>query len=211
MITKYISLGNNCEIGMALVKYGYDESSFLRYSGSSIDSLASLINNQFKDVFLLENLTSHYIHMLKDTYYDIRFHTSMKSKFNKEIKQWEFILKDKKQYEIYIQEKAKIEYLIKKWYFQVQNYKIIYFIKDTLFIEKKELIKLINAIKSLGSENFEIYYISLTKWKSKCINYNKIKHLTVSYVDYYAPIECAGKSDENNYKKIFKKIKIRRK
>ena len=115
MYDAYISLGSNCEAGFQLRRIGYNDSSFFRWTLSPYKSTFNLIQNDFKNLFLKENLVPVWDNMVEDTKYKISFHSKLLSKQDEVTKQRSFL--DTYDFEqIYQSEYQKIQHFIQKWY-----------------------------------------------------------------------------------------------
>ncbi len=203
----YISLGNNCEVGMLMKKWGYDNSSFFRYTYSPPSSILKIIQNEFKDIYLFENIIPNTDTLVRDTKNNISFHSKQKSLIDPDSKQRLFIHTEDERIKIFASEKSKISYLIDKWRYQIQDNKhIYYFIKDTNLLGEDFLQKLIDALKNIGNDNFDLVYLSLKKWENKVRRYEKIDKLKIAYLNFYAPNSNVISCDEDSYKGIFEKF-----
>lgn len=112
----YVSLGNNCEVGLQFRRIGYEESSFFRFTSNSLESVLAIIRNDFAGVFQRENLQPHTDDMVMDTRYDIVFHSGLKSVENPGSAQRHF-LPSYDFDEVYgCKDAPKVRHLVAKWH-----------------------------------------------------------------------------------------------
>lgn len=75
----YVSLGHNCEAGLQFRRIGYEESSFFRFTSNSFESVLAVIRDDFAGVFQRDNLQPHTDDMVRNTLYEIVFHSDLRS------------------------------------------------------------------------------------------------------------------------------------
>jgi hypothetical protein len=116
-----------------------------------------------------------------------------------------FVIKEKDRKKIYSLEKNKINYFIDKWNKQIKNNNtILYFLKSKTPLQEKKLDQIVESIKQLGSENFDIVYLILPHWNIKTKN----KHIIFEQLSKHAPGSNASDSDTRSYKILFSKYKV---
>ena len=188
---------------MKMRKIGYDKSSFFRFTFCPFDSLCKILKNDFSDIYNYEYLIPHTENMVKNTKYNITFHSKMISQ--RVEKMCEFVLPDRERRKIYEEEYKKNIYLINKWKDQIKNgNKIVYFLTSPTQLSKNQLIELRNLILHMGSNNFKIVYLTLEHWNTN-ISLAKIE---VEKLKFFAPYNDVLASDDNSYERIFTNFKL---
>ena len=220
MYDSYISLGDNCESGLQFRRIGYEDSSFFRFTRYfSFSTLVKIINNDFKDIYLKNNLIPTTDNMVKDRFYNIIFHSRLKSHINKQNQR---VFNSNYDFdEIYNVELSKIYYLADKFR-QIASSKkrCLYFLKSDYFdLTINDLESLIGIIlDKYPNHLFDILYLT-TKKK----NYRKLSEahelsplkdrIIIKYFSKFAPYDSALQSDRSAWNKIFvnfplKKLKV---
>jgi Putative papain-like cysteine peptidase (DUF1796) len=136
MYDSYISLGDNCEIGLQFRRIGYEHSSFFRFTASPFKSTYQIIENDFQNIFLKENLVPRVCRdretvMVRDTKYDIGIHAAMP--YVKTEKGKNLFIQNEAFNAAYDREYSKVRYLIEKWNSLVKSdQNVLYLINDLL-------------------------------------------------------------------------------
>ena len=79
-LQRFESLGDNCEFAFFLRESGYDEGSLFRWTLiKNYHALLKLIESDFADFYIYENLTPSWQDMVLDQKHDLCFHTEMYS------------------------------------------------------------------------------------------------------------------------------------
>ncbi len=196
----YISLGDNCEVGLQFMRYGYNESSFFRYVACDIDSLANLIENEFNGIFLFENLVPSYDDMVRDVKYGIAFHSDMKSSIVDGVRV--FLHEEVERKQVYQAEYSKVIYLLEKWRSQIlARESVLYFIKSNREINKEQFSAIFGFIDPYGSGN-----VKLVNLVDRDLDfYVKDGRLIYECVSRFAPFDRATDAVIGEYDYIFKK------
>lgn len=129
-LSSFESLGTNCEFGFVQRALDYEESSLLRWAYTDdITALCEAIDSHFAGLFAFENLApAGGGTMVRDGLVRIAFHTKMLSSQKGE--EWEFVLPEATQLQIFKQEQKKIQYLLKKFEHNLAGSDRIYVLKN---------------------------------------------------------------------------------
>jgi len=197
----FVSLGNNCEIGLQLRRVGYDKSSFFRFTYCNYASLVNILENQFRDIFLLENLIPHTDNMVKDTKYNIVFHSKLHSTLRDGSREF---IRNKDFKEVYTQEFEKHNYLIQKDMALFRSkQKILFFIKSNMLLQMEQLDKLVDIFKKYNPDmKFQILYITPQPY----ISSNDF--VSIEKISKYAPDANVHDVDLDYYNKLFMQLNI---
>lgn len=119
-IDRFENLGDNCEFAFYLRSSGVDEGSLFRWTlVKNYWSLLNLIQADFQDLFEFENLRPSWQDMVLDTKYDMCFHTKM---YSENINgKWSWNQGEEELNNIFLEEKNKIAYLVKKFKSSLAN------------------------------------------------------------------------------------------
>jgi tetratricopeptide (TPR) repeat protein len=126
----YISLGSNCEAGLQFRRFGYEESSFFRFTLSSFAATFAALESDFAGMFKRDNIRPHTDGMVHDIGSGITFHSDLKSAINPQSGRREFLTEYDFD-EVYgMNERPKIRHLIAKWRALTQSQQnVLYFLK----------------------------------------------------------------------------------
>lgn len=206
MYDKYISLGSNCEAGFQFRRIGYDESSFFRWTLSSFDSTYKLIQNDFQDVYLQENLVPVWDNMVEDSKYNISFHSQLLSNKDPETNQRYFLDNDNFDI-IYQEEYLKIEHFIQKWFSLVQSEQyVLYIIKQEKNSSRANAEKLLKLFEDkYPTHRYTIAYIQDKQFYEGNWQLPKLKNI---YFSRFAPISQADDGEIADWDRLFQQFPL---
>ena len=207
MYDTYISLGTNCEAGFQLRRIGHNESSFFRWTLSPYRSTFNLIENDFQDLYLPENLVPVWDNMVEDTKYKISFHSKLLSKQDQNSQQRVFL--DSYDFEqTYQEEYRKIKYLVQKWYDLVNSDRsVLYIIKQEQHGSKYNAKKLLDLFEAkYPHHQFAIAYIQHQDKQDAPWEYTKLHNI---YFPRFAPIDHADCGDLNSWNELFTRFPLK--
>lgn len=207
---QYISLGDNCEAGFQFWRINYNESGIFRFVVIDSDKLIALIENDFKNLFVKENLKPASVdHMVRDTKTHVAFHSMLYSKVDTESGKRCF--RDDYDFDdVYNSEKNKVDYLVKKWRQLVASQeKVLYFIKKNQSSNREDAEKILRTFQSCyPSHNFLILYIQPRKLEETSWGYEKLHNV---YVDFLAPYENSKNgADRAGWDDLFTQYPLRK-
>ena len=197
----YVSLGFNCEIGMQFVRIGYEVSSFFRYTFSPNESTLNLIRNDFRDIYLKENLVPHTDSMVRDVKYNIMFHSPLASALEPMTGQRRY----RKDYDfdaVYANDYRKIVYFIDMWNALAGSEKrVVYFMKaepnsGRAFAERV----LATFHEKYPGHRFTIVYLQPESMREPDWS---LPGLVNYYLPSFAPIESAHVVDTAAWDRLF--------
>lgn len=188
-LSRFESIGNNCEFAFFLRQNGVEIGSLFRWTLiHNYTSIINLLSQDFNSLYLYENLQPVYQNMVKDKYYNIDFHTEMFSE--QKNNQWEWCYDFKKNHNIYLNEKEKINYLVEKFKMSLLNPHKILVIKQNerpilgAAYELSQMLRKIGCAKLLCVEDTTI------PQKFGQV-YNLTENLYIGFVDRFAPYDAA--------------------
>jgi hypothetical protein len=113
-LSRFETLGDNCELGLLQRSYGVEYSNLFRWSYSfSVQNVINILDRRFDGLFKFENLTPREGgDMVNDVANNIAFHSDMRSTL--EGARWTFVNTDEERRKIYSSEEKKIAYLTDK-------------------------------------------------------------------------------------------------
>jgi tetratricopeptide (TPR) repeat protein len=202
----YISLGDNCEAGLQFLRISYTESSFFRFTSSTFVSVFKILQNDFKDIFDREYIIPRpkCERMVKNTKYNIAFHSKLVSTINPVTGEQAFSLNYNFD-EVFNNEKNKINYLIQKWNdLMNSNKKILFILKNDSqerVLKQKDLEKLVCLfLEKYSNRNFKIICLQLSKFKESKWN---SEYLINHYFPCFAPRNSAKSADLKSWDNLF--------
>lgn len=202
----YVSLGENCEAGLQFLRINYAESSFFRFTSNTFLSVFKILKNDFKDIFAKEYIVPRpkCKHMVKNTKYNIAFHSKLISTINYATGEQAFSL-DYNFDEVFNNETNKINYLIQKWHdLMNSNKKILFILKNDSqerVLKQRDLEKLVCLfLEKYSNRNFKIICLQLSKFKESKW---KSEYLINHYFPYFAPRNSAKDADLKSWDNLF--------
>ena len=192
------SIGDNCEVGANLARFGITDGDLLRYALSNIDAVEKLFRNRFHGLFeeLYSGSNGKLVFCKK---YNIGFHTKFTLKNNN----GNYYLDDKTSIykDEYIIEKSKIDYLVKRLLTILNGLDSTLFVyKSSNFINYNKLNEFSDTVSSLYSRL--PFKILVLKTKMQEAIGEPGNNINVRYLDYIAPNENTIKGgDWNNWSK----------
>ncbi|NPA24730.1 MAG: hypothetical protein GXO34_02760 [Deltaproteobacteria bacterium] len=205
----YISLGDNCEPGLQFRRIGYQRSSLFRYTTVTSNALITLINNDFSDLFLKENLEPAAVdHMVFDRGSGMAFHSRLYSRFDPDIGKRTFRT-DYDFDKIYRQEKNKVDYLVDKWHkLAASSQKVLYFFKNNQGSSRKEAVALRDTLANRYPEHdFLILYLQPRSLFEPPWGEARLANV---YLDHLAPYDNALKgADRQGWNHLFRNYPLK--
>lgn len=188
-LSRFESLGDNCEFGLFLQKSKNNKSSFFRFVRIlDYSKVNELIENNFSDIFLFENLIPTTEEMVFDKKYKMSFHTTLRSHQEKEI--FEFNYSGEQLLNAYNTELEKIKYLSRKFLHDLKTANKIYVLKTNEFTSIYEINLLSQTLLSKG--NCKILNVRATNESKKLFTIEKLnKNLFIGYIDEFADYNSA--------------------
>jgi Putative papain-like cysteine peptidase (DUF1796) len=205
MYDSYISLGDNCEVGLQLRRIGYEHSSFFRFTASPFKSTYQIIENDFQNIFLKESLVPRVCRdretvMVRDTKYDIGIHAAMP--YVKTEKGRNLFIQNEAFNAAYDREYSKVRYLIEKWNSLVKSdQNVLYLIKAQDNTSRENAEKLLDLLnRKYPNHHFSIVYLQLEKYREPDWG---IPRLYNRYLPRFAPFSHAKGGDAPSWDKLF--------
>lgn len=203
-LDRFENLRDNCEFAFYLRDAGLDEGSLFRWTlVRNYWSLLRLLQSDFKDLFIFDNLQPSWQDMVLDKNYDFCFHTKMFSE-NHDGK-WLWQQDTQELHNIYQHEREKVSYLVSKLKKSLENEKRIFVIKNNANDLDDFSIQLASELKRHG--NAKLLHIKSTEGKQSD-NRNQIEkvasNLYVSYIDKFAPYNKADAYSKEGWDTVVK-------
>lgn len=205
MYDAYISLGTNCEAGLNFRRIGYEVSSFFRFTSSSYESTMQLIERDFKDVYLKENIQPVLDHMIRDLGTSIVHHTALHSKEENGVRQFS---PDYDFEEAYAKEASKIQYFVQKWNdLTASDQKVLYIFQNPHFTSRQRAEDMLALLRrKYPKHNCDLLYIQLEahrepEWPTEGL-FNR-------YFARFAPYDDAYSYDQAAWDRIFAEFPLK--
>jgi hypothetical protein len=196
---KFESLGDNCEFGFIQRAQGYEEGGLFRWARiMDVDDVIKIIDNDFADAYLFENLNPMDIDMMMDDKYGIMYHTEVLSERIDGV--WNAKMNKSEQKAIYEREYSKRLYLIDKTrdLLKSGNKHFVFKMNETPNVE--DVIRLYDAIRRFG--NNTMLFVR-TGPKESVGKVESIKDdLYVGYISKFAPYERADDFQEEDWNRV---------
>ncbi|WP_392553419.1 DUF1796 family putative cysteine peptidase [Orbus wheelerorum] len=207
---RFESLGYNCEFGFVLRKNNNEISSFFRWTFiHDYKDLCNIISNEFKDVFLYENLSPSIQSRtsVTDNLYNIRFHSVIHNHLVNE--KAEYLDENELVKEKYDQEFQKFMYLKNNFLHNLHNKKMVYVIKSIYSNEMPEIIKLSEIIRKKSKNKCQVLCVTIIDNKKDLFKIKKVaKSLYIGYIDKFSPQSQADDCNYDGWKKLLKNAEI---
>jgi len=192
----YISLGDNCEPGLQFRRIGYEESSLFRFTVVDSEPLIKLLRNDFKDLFLKENIEPASVdHMVIDRLTGVAFHSKLYSTIDK-ISNQRVFRNDYDFNKVYREEKKKVDYLVEKWRHLVASDKrVLYFRKRNCNSGREDAETILATFNDCyPGHDFLILYIQSRDRSEPDWGHSRLRNL---YLDYLAPYDKVETGADN--------------
>lgn len=199
-MNRFESIGDNCEFAFYLRSLGVDDGSLFRWTLiQNYQSLLTLLESGFEDLFSFENLKPSWQDMVVDSKYNICFHTKMYSD-NLDGK-WIWSKQEKERRDIYLIEKNKINYLIEKFKKSLSNQEKIFVLKNNENNLDEFAIKLSEKISCFGDAKI-LYVKSDGNNSGECVLEEISNNLYFSYIDRFAEYSNADNFSKLGWDKV---------
>ncbi len=139
-VTRFESLGDNCEFGFVLRTYGVKRGGLFRWALTTVPVLCNTLGAKVDKFYRLENLEPSNPRMLRDKATGLRFHSEM-------IKDSAFV---ENYFQIYQDEIKKIHYLYSQFQMRLADPACILVYKDNRNPDADKIQKLADTIKADG-------------------------------------------------------------
>jgi hypothetical protein len=204
MYNRYISFGMNYEVAFQLRRFfGKDDGSYFNWLFTPLPSLVAILDNNFKDTFLKENLEPNPNYtMVKDTLYGNSYHSPFYKKIGTAFSGEEFDA-------LYEEEYSKVMYLKEKFRnIARSSEKVLYMMVVHMAEPKEHVLKLRDILKrDYPTHDFDILVIR--EQKNQEPDWNE-PHIIQRYTEYFAPIAAADKPDIAAWDRFFAEFPLTR-
>ncbi|WP_434648733.1 hypothetical protein ACMYSM_22625 [Raoultella planticola] len=199
-LQRFESLGDNCEFAFFLRESGYDEGSLFRWTLiKNYHSLLKLIESDFADFYIYENLTPSWQDMVLDQKHDICFHTEMYSDNKDECWSWRY--SEQENNLIYKKEVDKINYLIDKFKRSLADENKIFVVKSNGNNLDDIALALSKEFKKHGSS--KILYVKSDADNSKVGEITKVTdNFFTAVIDRFADYSRANEYSREGWQAI---------
>ncbi|MDE2430396.1 MAG: methyltransferase domain-containing protein [Burkholderiales bacterium] len=151
LLSRFVSLGDNCEFGFVQRHFGLEPGGLLRWAITPLEALRDALNNRFEGIYKFENLRPSSDDMVLDLGTNIAFHTQM---FSVEKNGPRVFLDDEEnRRRIYETELQKIIYLKQKLLDELTGGNRIFVYKRNSGVSVDELAGLVEDIRSFNPSN----------------------------------------------------------
>jgi hypothetical protein len=192
---RFESLGDNCEFGFVNRKLGIEQGSLFRWASMKPPSLLALLRNDLKSIYEYENLTPLRRAMVRESTYDIGWHSGMKSIPRES--ELVFAHDDPERKAIFEREKRKIGYLVTKFLTRLRAGGCIYFIKCNDGVKGSLLDSLHAELRRLaGDAPFWLVHVRIaTPGETAGTVFLREDNRLEALVDRFAPYDAADDLD----------------
>ena len=183
-LSRFESLGDNCEFGFFLRQAGDERSSFFRWvSVPDYSKMVLFLRNGLSTPFNLYHLLPLQDHMVQTSKYKFGYHSEMHSSIS-DGKRIFCVDKDRIR-AVYLHEVGKVKYLREKLLDTLKNEDKIFVVKTPNNSQKSEIKSLAKEIGKYG--NCKLLRIMSTNKKRKMSKVRKVnKTLYYGYIDKFA-------------------------
>lgn len=195
---EYVSLGDNCELGLNFFRIGHDYSSMFRFSMTPFNALLRVLNNNF--VGLYDEIEPVANNMVRCQRYGISFHTKLHSEETAKGRRY---LSDLDVNSIHADDILKLRYLENKFRLERSDGKrILYFVKSNNKISDDDLVGLKNCLDGFGKGS---QIICLAE---KCSPREVEDGIYIRPVDFFAPYKNAYSYCSKSWDLIFQEFPL---
>ncbi len=205
----YISLGDNCEPGLQFRRIGYEESSIFRFTVVDSDALVNLLRNDFKNLFLKENLEPASVdHMVTDRLTGVSFHARLYSRIDPDSGLRVF-RNDYDFDKVYQEEKKKVDHLVAKWRQLVASKKkVLYFRKRNPNPGREDAEAILETFtECYPGHDFLILYLQPRDRFEPDWGHARLHNLYLDHLAPYHDVEVGA--DREGWDRIFRSYPLR--
>lgn len=199
-----VSIGDNCEVGIQLVRLGYSKGSLFRYAASRLSDIVNFIENDGQGLFDKDNIKAINANMVRCLKYRFAFHTKFQIE---KMDDGQFVLIDG-QDEQYDREFEKLLYLKESFFSYLRNTsEPVLFIYRSRYSKFDDIYKFIELLeKRYPSLLFKVLLIK-SKEQSFATDHEKIiveevKHLAIPGAEIKGADECGWNQISDKYFQI---------
>jgi len=182
-MTRFESLGENCEVGLVQRRCGAEPLSLLRFANTLLPSLLRGLENGFEGLGELDNLSFRLEEKLKPEYiiqekkYGLVYHTF---RYKGEIDEDKFI----------VSESARLKFLVRKFVEDLRSGQKIFALKRITPLREEEILPVVAALNAYGPNTLLWVVIADSKHPPGTAEW-VMPGLIKGYVDRFAPNENA--------------------
>ncbi|GAN79607.1 glycosyltransferase family 4 protein [Acidocella aminolytica] len=187
-LSKFESLGENCEFGFVQRALGINTSSLFRWAFvDSEDAICEAISSNFSGGFVFENLEPAGAGtMVRDRKLQIAFHSKQASVQHGEF--WEFVHSNSERALLFKEERKKFLYLAGKFIFNLEKNDQIYVLKRNQGIKDDAALRVHKTISSRGNGRV-LYVVEATSSNQPGTVEKVVPGLVKGFIDRFAPID----------------------
>ena len=144
-LSRFVSLGDNCEFGFFLRSLGNEKGGLFRWSIAHINAMIAYLDHGCPPLYQFENLVPHSAGMVKDTRSNFCFHTAMRSTAG-ENRSFNFNDAEKVRRKIHSQELEKMEFLRLRFLNSLESPDSLFILKQNGNLADDEIMRLQEAL-----------------------------------------------------------------
>jgi hypothetical protein len=194
-LRRFESLGDNCEFGFVQRAIGENPSGLLRWAISPPSSLMTALASDFDDFYQYPNLLPSAADMVRETRYDLFFHTSMRS-FDKV-----FVEPEAARRQTYQAEKAKMDHLLTRFRARLADPATIFVYKTNAGVSDQQADDLRRAIRRYGPGHLLVVRTASDRGAWGTVQ-RRDDGLLIGHVDRFAPYSQADDVSVEVWRKL---------
>ncbi len=189
-LSRFESLGDNCEFGFFLRQAGDERSSFFRWVYvPDYSKMVLFFRSRLSNPFNLYHLLPLQDHMVQTSKYKFGYHSEMQSLIS-DGKRSFYVDKDRMK-AVYLHEQGKVKYLREKLLYTLKNEDKIFVVKTPNNSQGSEIKSLAKEIGKLG--DCKLLRVMSTNKKRKISSVRKVnKTLYYGYIDKFAHYDTSN-------------------
>jgi hypothetical protein len=188
IISRFESIGDNCEFGFVQRKLGLEVGQLLRWAFIPTESLLAALRNEFNALYEFEKLIPAAHDMVWDQTYHISFHSHMRSEVLDG--KLQFKLSEEEREKIHKEEIRKIMYLRHKFYNNMRAGGQFYVIKKNAGLSMEICSEIYKIIASVGENRLLAVVTAETPEQIGTVAPHA-DGFTIGYIDRLAPYNQA--------------------
>jgi hypothetical protein len=208
-LARFEGLGNNCEFGFVCRKLQNEGGSFFRWTQETVSSVCGIIEANFANIYAFENLEPRLTNMIRDTFFDISFHSAIRSVRDA---QGQLVWEKPEDWrrEKHAEEYQKVRYLIDKFTQRAKQKNVCYVIKSEAEISDQLLSRMSGALENFaGHDAFSLVVIGLANAAHQAgtvISPSPCIHR--GFVNFFAPGDRADHVDIESWVALLNRIPL---
>lgn len=198
LLTKFESIGDNCEFGFVQRFHGAEPSSLFRWATAPIEGVIAGLNDQWEHIFEHENMRPWAYDMAWDDRYRCAFHGEIRCEPDSE-GHMQFAMDGEERKKALDTDQSKIRFLRDKTLKGLRTEDRIYVVKANAGLPFEQILELKAALDKYGNHKLlAVVQKDQVDWEGLTLFAPNLKVATISQLASYSQVELAAYGEWTN-------------